>query len=66
METTTIYVMSAASLVFFAAGIYLHVKRKSAMNVYPEPFVNPPTRRKKRKKSRLSSSLRQLNFCFLI
>jgi hypothetical protein len=50
METYLIYVLGAASLVFIAVGIYLHIIRKRSESVFPAPFLNPSGKRKPKKK----------------
>jgi uncharacterized iron-regulated membrane protein len=50
METYLIYTVGAASLVFIATGVYLHMLRKRSESVFPAPFLNPPRKRKPSKK----------------
>jgi hypothetical protein len=50
MEIYTIYAAAAASLVFIAVGLYLHMLRKKSENVFPAPFLNPTRRRNPRKR----------------
>ena len=51
METYTIAIIASASAVFAAIGLYLHFLRRKARSALPgAPFVNPPGRRKPRKK----------------
>jgi len=50
METYLMYTVAAASIIFIASGIYLHLHRKRSEGVFPAPFLNPPRRRKPAKK----------------
>jgi uncharacterized iron-regulated membrane protein len=50
METYTILVVAATSLVFIATGVYLHMLRNRSEKVFPAPFLNPSGKRKPRKK----------------
>ncbi|MCD6496508.1 MAG: hypothetical protein J7K54_04525 [Candidatus Aenigmarchaeota archaeon] len=50
MELIETVAVVAASAIFIAAGIYLHILRQRSERVLPSPFVNPPHKRKKTKK----------------
>ena len=53
METYTMAVIACTSVAFVAIGIYLHFLRKKSENALPgAPFVNPPGKRKPRRKKR--------------